>query len=364
MCVAAGTLVLWARGEMGAADSGLLGVWFPGLTGLVLAAYLLPSEDDRLLWLTVAVVAVAIVLGVRAGVMMPLFCTIGVAAFALPTPRAVPLVLVSVFSAVLGDVVYETRPVAVMDLRMAMGALPTMFAGAMGWFLRTNRLARVRAETLAETQRKLNDVLELQLSRAGQLASARERTRIARELHDCVGHYFTTTLLYLELARRHARADQTEVLEAIDKSRHTNQRALDELRRCVEVLRESSGPRDLAASLRALARDLPLESLSIDVVVEGEERRLDAGREFAIFRAAQEGITNVLRHANASEISVVLSYGADRVELSVCDDGTWRTERGSGVGLRGLRERLEPLGGALRVGPRPDARGTILVATV
>jgi signal transduction histidine kinase len=155
------------------------------------------------------------------------------------------------------------------------------------------------------------------------------------------------------LAPDPARAD-TMLVKAQDQA----EEALREVRRSVSALRESRPP--LPEAVRALAGD---SGVPTEVDVNGTVRTLLADAEEALFRAAQEGLTNVRKHARASRAVVVLDYSRpSAVRLEVRDDGSFSEPgSGSGFGLLGLRERAAGLGGTLSLTPAPGGGSTLLM---
>lgn len=177
------------------------------------------------------------------------------------------------------------------------------------------------------------------------LAATRERNRIAREIHDSVGHYLTVANVQLEAARatdvgREARIERVQGLL---------RDGLTELRRSVSMLRDtlpSSQP--FTQALEEL-----VNGSSATLQISGEKRLLSGAVGFTLYRAAQEGLTNAQRHAEAKRIEVRLEFRADAVRLEVRDDG--RGSNGSaGNGLAGVRERVELLGGTVTHGAGPN----------
>ena len=244
---------------------------------------------------------------------------------------------------------------------------PAIFGFTVGWALRRSFIARGRAEELAQRLRATNEVLGEHLRSAHELATARERTRIAQELHDRLGHCLTTMHLYLEVAQRGVTGATSEATLALDKACTTNKEALGELRSCVSLLRDPEVDRSLSDAMRELLQRFPSSIITTHLSILGPERRLDPMQEFALFRALQEALTNVAQHSGAHRVDVSLRYSdqsADRsVELTVSDDGVGGEPATQGVGLTGIRERLESVGGQLRLESQPGA-GFRLVATL
>jgi signal transduction histidine kinase len=190
-------------------------------------------------------------------------------------------------------------------------------------------------------------------------AVTEERLRIARELHDVVSHSVTVMNLHVSGVRRRLRPDQAEERAALEAVESTGREALGEMHRMLGVLRGPGGA--ASGSVSGLDR-LPdrLEQarsagLEVSFSVAGDERPLPPGVEQAVYRIAQEAVTNVIRHAAASRLECVLAYIPDAVELTVVDDGRGAgpSPGSGGHGLVGMRERAALYGGSLDAGPRP-----------
>lgn len=239
---------------------------------------------------------------------------------------------------------------------------PIAFAFAFGVTLRSAIVAFYRADRLAADLADTNETLARNLDFADELAATRERARIARDLHDSLGHCLTTAHVHLELAE--AAGDPDTVRDAVAKAHRATLEGLGELRRCVTVLRDETTVKPLEQLARDFLDGIASERVRVTFEVRGERCRLSPAKDFALFRALQEAVTNATRHAEASEVSVCLAYSDDgRVELSVRDDGQGAADTEGGYGLLGLRERLELVGGELTIDTHPG-RGFALSATV
>jgi signal transduction histidine kinase len=216
------------------------------------------------------------------------------------------------------------------------------------WFavmrlIRRLRESRDRAEGLVE---------ELRESRAAHAASVAEaeRSRMARDLHDVLAHSLSALALQLEGARLLARdrdADP-ELLEAIERAHRLTAAGLAEAREAVAALRGDAlpGPERLRSLVETFGDRASL-------TVTGEPAALASDARLALYRTAQEALTNVRKHSDAERVDLRLHYEPDGARLVVEDVGTPVSEaNGSGgYGLTGMRERAELLGGELKAGP-------------
>lgn len=199
---------------------------------------------------------------------------------------------------------------------------------------------------------------ELREARRGQVeaAKAAERTRLAREIHDVLAHTLSALAVQLEGARVMAeqRPGDPRTLQALDRAHHLSKDGLDEVRRAVGALRGDRlpGPELLAGMVESFRQDSGVECR---LEVEGEPLRLKPDASLAIFRTAQEALTNIRKHSDAHEVTLQLHYSADAAELVVEDRGHPKPSLASGgYGLIGIRERAELLGGSLEAGPTGD----------
>jgi signal transduction histidine kinase len=191
-----------------------------------------------------------------------------------------------------------------------------------------------------------------------RLAVADERTRIARELHDVVGHSVSVMTVQASAARRLLKPHQEKEREALLVVEQTGREALAEMRKMVGVLRRPEeapalAPQPSLEHLDKLIEHTRDRGLPVALRVEGEPEPLPAGIDLTAYRLVQEGLTNAIKHARAEHAEVVVRYGEGHVELTVTDDGDGAGEGGSsGHGLVGMRERVSVYGGELEAGPR------------
>ncbi len=217
---------------------------------------------------------------------------------------------------------------------------------------------RREAERLTFALEEANRQLRAQSGRMAELARVMERNRLARDIHDGLGHYLTTIHVQLEAARALHPGDSGRAMEAVAKAHGLAREALLEVRKSVEWLKADEPQRALVDRLGDLAKEVdesaagaPLResSLSVRLEVQGEPRRLDSEAEQGLYRVAQEGLTNVRKHAAARNATVVIDYrDPARVAVRVRDDGRGVASPGEGHGLAGLGERMALLGGSIR----------------
>lgn len=195
-----------------------------------------------------------------------------------------------------------------------------------------------------------------------------ERSRLARELHDTVEQGLAGISLQLEAVSGSLDATPAEARRALRVAREMLRYSMEEARRSVMDLRSQAlEDRDLACALSDLAaRMTDGTTLHAEVRVVGAPRALDSAAEHHLFRIGVEALTNAVKHAHASRVDVELRFDGPGTRLVVSDDGhgfATGTTPGGHFGLRGIRERVDKLGGRLALGARPGG-GTTLVVDV
>ncbi|HEX9037901.1 MAG TPA: sensor histidine kinase [Ktedonobacterales bacterium] len=258
-----------------------------------------------------------------------------------------------------------------------------LFAMIFAAVIRRQQELREQAEALAAAVSRANSELErahnelrVRASQAEELSVSRERNRMAREIHDTLGHYLTILAVQLETALKLEERGDSQLEATLRDARRVAGECLAEVRRSVAALR----PGDVAAfslteALRRLVDETQTLTPSMEITLDAEEPEAEAGPELraALYRCAQEALTNVRKHAAASKALVRLRMepgaahghtGADEVELTVLDNG--RGAEGSeasepGFGLLGMRERVALLGGAAQAGPEPGRGWRVVI---
>ena len=201
-------------------------------------------------------------------------------------------------------------------------------------------------------------------------AVTEERNRIARELHDVIGHSVSIMTVQTSAVRRRLREDQVVEREALETVESTGRQALAEMRRMVGVLREDGevDAREPAPGMDQLSRlveQFRSAGLPVEVSITGDAQPLAPGLDLTAYRLVQEGLTNSLRHAvSPSRAEVTIGYTPEHLELMIRDDGGHLDGPAeAGHGLLGLRERVSVYGGDLVARPRPEG-GFELLATL
>jgi signal transduction histidine kinase len=217
-------------------------------------------------------------------------------------------------------------------------------------------------ERLAARLEEANRALRDYTAKAEELAAAQERNRLAREIHDGLGHYLTAMNLQVNIAAALIDQDPERARQALDKLQSMLQEALADVRRSVATLRSEPGlGRNLPEALELLVEGCRAAGLAGELAINGEPCSLPPAIELTLYRAVQEGLTNIRKHANAQQVTVLLDYRPGEISLCIQDDGAGSeldlddlALLKSSFGLFGLRERAQLLGGEMSIQTAPQ----------
>ncbi len=236
------------------------------------------------------------------------------------------------------------------------GALYAFFGAFARAWARADA-ARRDSQALLEALREAHLQLQEHALRTEEMAVVEERNRLAREMHDTLGHRLTVASVQLEAAQRLCPTDPDRAERLVGTVREEVREALSELRATVATLRT---PIEADLQLRSALRRLmdhfeEVTGVTVHRALPEEMPALTSVDRQALYRAAQEALTNIQKHAGARRVWLVLTVTDKAVTLLVGDDGKGVSLRPgqAGFGLQGLRERAEQLGGALHLEPRP-----------
>lgn len=217
-----------------------------------------------------------------------------------------------------------------------------------------------RAQQHRERADALERAAEREAAATRVLAASDERARIAREMHDVVAHTLSVVVAQADGGRFAARTDPAVGERTLDTIAHVSRAALTEMRALLGVLRAPEGemqlgPQPSIGDIPALVAAARESGLDASFVTTGTPRPLPIGAGLAVYRIAQEAITNVLKHAGPAATAYLhLSWGEQEVTLVVRDDGRGAAAHGDGTGsgIDGMRERATIFGGTLTAGPQ------------
>jgi signal transduction histidine kinase len=239
-------------------------------------------------------------------------------------------------------------------------SLRFVVAWIAGYAMR-ERAEQVEAAELRATQ------AEREREAAARVAVAEERARIARELHDIVAHSVSIMVLQVGAIRHKLPEMLAEDRDALKGVERTGRGALAEMRRLLGAMRRDGDGLELAPHpgvdrLDSLLEDVGRTGLPVRLHVDGEPFPLPRAIDLSAYRIVQEGLTNAVKHAHASQVDVTFQYASDELHIEVRDDGEGvSASDGLGHGLVGIRERVKIYGGEMTAGAAPDG-GFLLVA--
>jgi signal transduction histidine kinase len=222
-----------------------------------------------------------------------------------------------------------------------------LFQGAVIYFGDLiEREDRAKA-ALNETNRKLAEYAQ----QAEELAVAKERNRMAREIHDNLGHYLTAVNMQIEAALAVMKTDSDLARHSLERAQGLTKEGLSEIRRSIAALRASpTETRPLHEAILTLVKEHQAAGMALSYQVDGIVRPCSAQLEMALYRIAQEGLTNVRKHSGASQTHLALNYlDPQKVGLQLRDNGIGAAQFDGGFGLLGIRERVELLDGKINI---------------
>ncbi len=271
----------------------------------------------------------------------PLFALYAVAV-AVPTTRAIALAVITMLSLMAATAAFG--PFGTAGGGFALIPVEVAVALFLGLWVASRRAALRES---AERARRAVDA---------------ERLRIARELHDVVAHTMSTINVQAGVAAHVIDRQPDQAAQALEAIKQASKEGLRELRGILNVLRQADEQDERAPAPRLEQLDELVENstragLPTSVSVHGRARTVAPLVDLTAYRIVQESLTNVLRHAGPTTASVTLSYTDDELQIEVLDGGRGRvdgTPRSEGLGIAGMRERAEAVGGSLVVGPAPE----------
>lgn len=257
------------------------------------------------------------------------------------TSLGIYIVMSSISLAISKEIGYQAIAVFAMRNIVTYAMLVFLFYIGKKQLILVEKLKR----TAIELKEKNQQMEELRL--------ANERNRIAREIHDTLGHTLTGALIQLEAARKVVPKDQVQAVAMIGRTQEVIREGFSDVKRAIRALRptgvEASTIQEALTDLSKRAEnELGIRvNLNIDEAVD-----LDPDQRVAVFRITQEGITNSMRHGNAAEIMIELSQDTHTVRLVIEDNGDGCSHIVEGYGLTGIRERVQKMEGKMTVKSR------------
>ncbi|MCB0029924.1 MAG: sensor histidine kinase [Anaerolineales bacterium] len=282
----------------------------------------------------------------------------------LPPWEGIAWIIILTVSSLAGEAYLTEGIRGILDESLAtVGGF--LFFATFGAMFRMANEARQRSDTLATELQAANQQLADYAAEVEKLAIVDERNRLARELHDALGHRLTVAVVQLEGARRLIPKEPERAAAMVETMRTELKEGLAELRETVATLRQQPSEHlTLNAALSALIDHYrQATGLTVHTDLPASSPAISPAAHHALFRATQESLTNVQRHADATEVWVSLQQPNGALLLSVSDNGLGYpdTVPADRFGIQGIRERIELLGGDVHLG-RSEAGGARLEA--
>jgi signal transduction histidine kinase len=281
---------------------------------------------------------------------------------------AIPVSVVLTAAVIWREVLASGRPLSENPGAIVGGLVSVVFGSLFAlWITRIIEQSYERRQLIEQLEATRSELAAAERE-GGRLA---ERQRLARDIHDTLAQGFVSIVLQLQAAEAELPDGATEARGHLERARRTARDNLAEARRLVWDLRpEALATAPLGEALDRLTDRLAEETgMVASAAVTGTPKPLSADAEVTLLRVTQEALANVSRHAHADRVAITLSYMDDEAALDVHDDGDGFTPTADGfganggLGLRGMRERVEALGGRLAVESAPG-RGTTIAVTV
>jgi len=251
-------------------------------------------------------------------------------------------------------------------------AMALVFVCANARAVRDDRQSRNRAETLFNDLRHAHSQLQAQADTVAELARTEERNRLARDIHDSLGHYLTVANVQIAKAIAFQYREPAVSEQAMQNAKELAHDALRAVRQSVGVLRTTPDPFVFEEATRVLVERTGTDECDIELHIAGSEALVGGEALTALYYVTLEGLTNIQKHAHASHVFVDVGFGESEATLTIRDDGDGfsidargNDNRGndSGYGLQSMRERLTSVGGCLTIVSDRSA-GTTLTARI
>jgi signal transduction histidine kinase len=250
-------------------------------------------------------------------------------------------------------------------------AMALIFVCTCASAIREERLSRQHGDELLGELERSHAQLQAHAATVAELATTEERNRLARDIHDSLGHFLTVTNVQIAKALAFQYRDPSVAEQAMRHAKDTAHEALRAARQSVGALRTTRQTFDFGAALTALVERARTDGCEVTVYREGNEAVFAAETLTALYHVTQEGLTNIQKHAHATDVAIKVAFNESEVNLTIQDNGTGFVvpaddeERSGdgGYGLHSMRDRLAGVGGRLIIASSPG-RGTTLTATV
>jgi signal transduction histidine kinase len=234
--------------------------------------------------------------------------------------------------------------------QIGLGVIDGFFFFAIGISVAKVLEAEKKTQMLLAENQRQNQLLEEYAKQIEKVTLLEERNRLAKDLHDTVGHTFTSVIMGLDAVSFLIDASPQKAKEQAGKLREVMRRSLDETRTYIHQISPHEGREDLSAQLRNVASEFAAHTKTeINYNKVGTPANISFQGTTALTRCLQEALTNAVRHGHAKEITVILKQEPAQIVLTVKDNGVGMEIENYGFGLNGMKERLEALQGGFTI---------------
>lgn len=218
-------------------------------------------------------------------------------------------------------------------------------------FAQHNKQEKERKDILYKELLDAHRQLKQYTDEVNRLTVVEERNRIARDIHDSLGHNMTALIMQLQMAEHLLKEDIPKAEGLLANAVRTAKESLAGIREVVETLRGAGTALAPAEAMRKLVNEFSVKTgVEIGLDINGEAAMQDSAANIAVYRIIQEAMTNAVRHGKATRISVSIDYSSESIAFSVRDNGLGAEKVTEGYGLKGIRERVEAFGGKVEFG--------------
>lgn len=290
--------------------------------------------------------------------------TLPVAGQAISLPRWATVFIIACFMSAIMFVLYFAG-VSTFNMWSSFWSIlaAMLFVVLFTYVVNRETKTRQKLELLTAELQTANRKLMDYTLQVEELTLTKERNRMAREIHDTLGHYLTVINMQLNAAQAVMATKPEVAQEAIGKAQRLSKEGLAEVRHSVSALREQAGgvERPLPDTLQTLLAEIQTSGINTSLQIEGQPHALSPQVHLTLYRTAQEALTNARKYAQATHIELLLAYKEHETSLHVADNGIGATQTDGGFGLVGLRERVQLLGGSLQYETAPNQGFTLQV---
>jgi len=253
-----------------------------------------------------------------------------------------------------------------LDFMLSNALMLAIGFGIQRVYRSNQRTKKLYEENLRQYQliQEQNKALEQYAEQVEKLTLLEERNRLARELHDTVGHTFTSVIMGMDAVSYLIEMAPEKAKEKLDVLRNVTRNGLEEVRRSIHQIAPKSDDSTLTQQLARLANEFAVHTGTVvQFTNTGLEPEMAKQTQLTLIRCLQESLTNAKRHGNAANVEIGLEFHDSQVLLRVEDDGLGTENLEAGFGLKAMRERLAALQGTLHVVSSPGA-GTVVTCIV